>query len=262
MGALRYRLGLVLLSLFGAVGSGQPVPPPQTAAQRELVDAWAAKAAAASDHSTAELLELMGRPSMRRQLPPPLRQVPATVLLARVEAQLAVTEIIHQFKPARPPTFAGPWCAACAEGSESDGNPPDSSLSADFVRNLWEMGMLNETVRSDIEGWCTGTSAAERYLYGFPAFTARAENNATVGWPATFSEATARPVYSILNLEKLDAGPQQFGPIAVVFAPAFARDAAVLSPCDTGGWEDSCGMLPTHAIHSHSLIPRDVADKS
>ena len=42
---------------------------------------------------------------------------------------------------------------------------------------------------------------------GFPAFSASANsNNATVGWPASFDEAAARPVYSILNLEKLDAG--------------------------------------------------------
>jgi len=35
---------------------------------------------------------------------------------------------------------------------------------------------------------------------------------------------------------------QQFGPVSVVFEPSFARDTVILSPCDTGGWEDSCGV--------------------
>ena len=73
--------------------------------------------------------------------------------MARIEAQLAVTEVVHQFKPAKPSGWSGVWCDSCAEGAESDGNPTDSSFTAGLVRNLWELGFLNETSRDDIEGW-------------------------------------------------------------------------------------------------------------
>jgi hypothetical protein len=63
-----------------------------------------------------------------------LRQaVPPAALLERIEAQLAVTETVHQFKPARP-AGAASWCDDCAEGASSDGNPTDSSLSAGWAR--------------------------------------------------------------------------------------------------------------------------------
>ena len=158
-------LAQAALSSSSSGGSlGPPVPPPQTAAQQRLVAAWERKADVASRAGTTQLLALLGRPSIRQKLPLPLRGLDAAALLAKIEAQLAVTEVIHQFKPAKPASFEGDWCSDCAEGSESDGNPPDRSLSATFVRNLWEMGVLNETSRTEIEGWCTGTSAAERFL--------------------------------------------------------------------------------------------------
>ena len=94
---MRLRLLPVLLLVQGS-GATPPVPPPQTAAQRQLVAGWRAKAVAPSAAATQELLALLARPSMRAQLPPPLRSLGARTLLARIEAQLAVTEVVHQFK--------------------------------------------------------------------------------------------------------------------------------------------------------------------
>ena len=58
-----------------------------------------------------------------------------------------------------------------------------------------------------------------------------------------FTKTTCRQQLQLKGdlLELYQTGPQQFGPVAVVFELGFARAAAVLSPCDTGGWEDSCG---------------------
>ena len=85
-------------------------------------------------------------------------------------------------------------------------------------------------------------NAAEQGLYGFPSFTGRRSDPAWAAqeWPASMAEANDRPLYSTLNLRKIDGGNDIFGPVGIVWRQRTMAQRTLLAPVDTGCYEYLC----------------------
>ena len=200
-------------------------------------------AKAASEAATASVLQTFNDPEFRRQLKQALSPasvttldptVPARELLRRYRAEVTVAEVVHSFRD----------------------SPLNTQMSvrqarnATAARNLWQFQLLasaaNRTAAeqvADHQGF-GGMNAAEVGLFGFPAFTGSRPHDplwSARAWPKNLAEAADRPIYSTLNLRKVDGGNDIFGPVGLVFRQrTMAADRTILTPVDTGCYEYLC----------------------
>jgi hypothetical protein len=264
---MRRQLCCLVALMMNAATTTAPNPAPWTPPAQSAVQAAVfAKAAAAAKLASAAakpaLLQALALPGVVAALKQCCSDGAERVrcpglspqqLLERIDAEIAVTEVVHNFAGQR------------------------TTPSDEFLYNLWEYPLLppfaggdnnghdcyaitdllggNSTVCTDYgwenaqpsyglpavprckfqsaSGMCTPTDAAgleavEAGLYGFPHFK-------VAGAPENFEEASTRPIYAAANIQRLDSGSSPlFGPIGVVFAPSFIRNMTQLAPTDTG----------------------------
>jgi hypothetical protein len=225
---------LVVLLLASAAGTARP--PMMTPYQQVLVGRIAARAANASAAATPALLEALGQARLRGNLSrccPTVASLSAPELLARLEAEVRASEVVHAFEA----STAHPSQAGC---------DVDLALlrNATHLPNLWELIYDGERAVRPLETWGGGPAdAAETGLFGFRTFSPSvATAFDDIRLPTLRSEAAERPVYTAMNIRKVDAGIPMFGPISLVLNPAIVRPMAVLAPCDTGWYETSCNI--------------------
>ena len=230
------RGAMLLLLAATATAVGTPV-------QRAVMERLRSRAKAASEAATASVLQTFNDPEFRRQLKQALSPasvttldptVPAHELLRRYRAEVAVAEVVHSF-------------------SDSPFNTQMSvrqARNATAARNLWQFQLLasaaNRTAAeqvADHQGF-GGMNAAEVGLFGFPAFTGSRPHDplwSAGAWPKNLAEAADRPIYSTLNLRKVDGGNDIFGPVGLVFRQStMAANRTILTPVDTGCYEYLC----------------------
>ena len=119
--------------------------------------------------------------------------VPASDMLRRFRAEVAVAEAVHSFDSA--------WLSG-ADLTLAE------RLNTSYLQNLWQYqvtaGKASAAV-ADRAGF-GAMHSAEVGVFGFPPFTGRRDGdpNWPAGvWQANMSEAQDRPIYTILNLRKI-----------------------------------------------------------
>ena len=86
----------------------------------------------------------------------------------------------------------------------------------------------------------------------------RASFPKSVGFPKTVAEAAQRPIYTILDLKKRDAGAVDFGPIGLVFNRSRVDQQTVYMPVDTGGWSWECNATNRGKQHASNCCTSQV----
>ena len=183
-----------------------------------------AKAAVAATAATPTLLKLLDAAEFRGTLSsccPSIAHEPAARLLNRLKQALDTAELTHNFNA----NSSGTW--------EGDINIT-SAAAMDWLPNLWEIMYLGLTPRTDQreEDW------AEVYIMGFKRFSGATPPGKA--FPPSRAEAAERPIYTTANMFRLNIGNPTFGDVSLILRPSVARPLALLSPLDTGNWEDHC----------------------
>ena len=199
-----------------------------------------ARAAAAGQFSSLArpaLTELFGSNTTRALLKQldtgdKLYELSGARLLARVEAELASAELIHNFGNPIPPSN-------CAESLNCGFDLELQNMPAvpDFY-NQWALHALGLVPTDPLNN----------------AFTERAETN--VFWCTPFENVSApdvnasagRPFHLALNLYRDSAGNLQCGPVAAVLPSQFVGTNAIAFPVDTGNFGlPECLTPPPHS---------------
>jgi hypothetical protein len=238
MRSLLLALLLVPAHASGAT-AGALLSPVQATVMRRL----ATRAAAASNAATPAVLAAFDDAEFRRMLkaalPPGTTTldpaVPSSELLRRYRAEVTVAEAVHSFR-------ASPLTTQMSL---------DEAMHATGAPNMWEL-QVAAAARGQRQGaeqvadhaGFGGMNACEEGLFGFPTFTGSRLDDpgwAAKVWPANEAEASARPLYSALNLRKVDGGNDIFGPVGVVWRQkTMAAERTILTPVDTGCYEYLC----------------------
>lgn len=208
-----------------------PLPPRQTAVQREVIQRVQRAAPADSAAATAGVLAFLDDDAFRAGLKrccPAVATLSAPELYSRFKAEIATMELVHNFDP------------------RNNGSPMDElNLTvwqhAHYDYNLWQMSVLGLRHASFL--W--NCDLAEVGLFGFPPFQGVREGSGDL--PRTFAEASDRPTYTALNLWRNSVGNPKFGPVSVVFSPTYTNNLTFVLPVDSGLWESSCNRTLRHA---------------
>eukprot|EP00040_Diaphanoeca_grandis_P009079 m.47537 g.47537 ORF g.47537 m.47537 type:complete len:460 (-) comp20515_c0_seq1:62-1441(-) len=226
------RLTLMVVTLLlGCVNTMSQVPPKMTPFQQGLWQNADKAAAIASAIADSKLLELLEEKEFRSQLlaccGSELANTPAPTLLSLLKQEFMVAEMTHNFHA----NSSGTW-----EGDV------DINVAANmsYLPNLWTIMYLK------ISPYRTQKQEdyAEVNLMGFRPFTGgHIIGNST---PPSFDEAAERPFYTTSNLLHIDAGDPTFGDVSMVVSPSYGWQMALIQPCDTGNWEDSCNVSSGH----------------
>ena len=218
----------------------------------------AQRAAAASTVATPAVLEAFDdaqfRALLKAALPPGSATLdptlPATELLRRFRAEVAVAEVVHAFR-------SSPFTLQMSV---------PEAMNASGALNLWQLALAaaargNATAagqNADRSGF-GGMNAAEEGAFGFPAFTGSRTDPAWAAraWPANASEAEPRPIYSTLNLRKIDGGNDIFGPVGMVFRRSTMAGRTILAPVDTGCFEYLCNTTWSTPLCTFFADPQD-----
>jgi len=237
----------VLAVLFQVSFSALPLPPIQTSAQIELVEAWAKEAKTASTAARVQLLALFDDDEFRSMLNsccPDIASISADILLDRLRAEYRVAELAHSF-----------W--ANFEDQKMQDTTVQLSLEYDFFMNQWQTQLaLNETDGaahgtwpanvpgcnvSAVGDWYPGqqgapwgcSHVAEEFLFECPPFN--------LGNMPTWDEAASRYIYSCLNTRQSDVGSNpMYGDVTAIFNHSYVDGMVVISAVDSGNWEGSC----------------------
>lgn len=246
-------IGLLLLAAPSSSlpRSALPPRPRQTSYQQEVMARISLEAELGSERAEREVLDAFGDEDFRMKLEaflPETAEWTAFELLRRFRAELAVAEIIHNL-PAR----------AAAEFNAVD---VDLGIlnESEYLMNQWELAVLfrNHTDPFILEEWMAPQDATETGLYGMRPFSgSRSVYHGR--WPASYAEAGERPVYNSLNLMRVDMGVADLGPIALLLRRPFVENMTVLSPVDTGDFEDMCNDTFTHELCSELLTDASCA---
>ena len=257
-------LALLLVALLPPGVAGKRLllsstsPPRQTATQRALVARLTADARAASAAATPALLAALATPELgqllRQRGLPRLAAEPPAILLARLRAEAAAAEITHNLA-------LGNGTVRRGESATSDGWAPgaDSSMTRtplfamDTLPSLWSLGLLGYAEPGQVAGWMRGADAVECGILGCPAFTGTLPTTTTTTsgpaagaasrppyWPADEGEALNRPIYAVLDMNKIDVGVPDFGPVAIVMNRTSIAPLTALMPVDMGLWAPAC----------------------
>ena len=97
------------------------------------------------------------------------------------------------------------------------------------------MQVLNKTPPTR---WNDGfMERAEVGLMGYPPFNCSGTPSCL---PASLAAAKERPIYTAVNLEKVDMGFAILGTVAAVFRTSYVANMTLVSAVDTGWWENVC----------------------
>lgn len=204
-----------------AAVAASPRPPRQSEVQAQVYRAAALNARLASAAATPRLLELLAPSGAVRMALgsccPSLDSLSAAALATVLRAEVSAAEITHSFH------------------HDNDRVDWENDVSVATLRNATYFYNLNEL---SYLGLANNASAgipatAETILMGFPPFTG---GNASHPAPASFAEASQRPVYALLNLLAVDDANAGFGDVSVVFRNSWVRNATLFFPSDTGNW--------------------------
>jgi hypothetical protein len=215
---------IVAFYLFACVAQIPPPPEKQSANQQAVYSRVASAAAALSAKATPELLRVFDSTEMRKHLKQccaSIATIPSTDLLEKLRREVRVGELVHNFE---------------REGRDDQLQLGDASNST-FFPNLWELSFLNLTSRNSSHHHVGPEDCAERGLYGFEDFTAQKNGQP---YPATYTEAANRPVYTAWNILRTDMGNPDFGSVCAVFSTDFVRNLTVVASIDTGIYEMAC----------------------
>eukprot|EP00971_Amphidinium_carterae_P000586 11642-Amphidinium_carterae.1 len=214
-------LWLVVCSTLASGGNSRA---PQTPFQKQLVEEWRSKAATASREATAALLELLDSAEIRSGLEScctDWANASALRLAERLRDLVRYAEMTHNFHHLNNrSTF------------EQDLDLTHLSDAPVFY-NLWQVGSLGYVANRPrrIEDF------AETQLVGCNEFTGECEGQPL---PASFAEASERPLYTAVNILRIGLGSAMFGDVSIVVDRDHARDARLFFPVDTGNWVDVC----------------------
>jgi hypothetical protein len=252
------------LLCLAAAGPPAPIPPRQSPTQARIFAEHAAEAAAASPLATPAVLAAFADPAFAKVLEaccPDVAQLSPAALLDEFRSQMQITEIVHNFHPTvntdgsdHRPNSADVTLAALR--------------SADFLYNMWcvfyvpatqsivgrtaarravltllvcrgattrELAPLNLTNITYIEGWIGMSAKMETGLLRYPPFSRPDAPSGKPfpygGWPASFEEASQRPVYAATNQWMSDAAWPWYGSVGVVLAEQI-KNLTTLGPFD------------------------------
>ena len=225
---------LALAALAASVGTLGAAPHRrQTPTQVALTERLTAEAAGASALATPRLLHALNSAELRQLLSqrglPALAALPAAGLLQRLRAEAAVSELTHNLALGNGTVRRGGTggCVSCdgwAPGDDS-GMTRTNLLAMETLPSLWTLGVLGYAEPHSVAGWMNGADSVECGVLGCPAFTG-ALPAPPVGkppppsrppyWPKDAGEALERPIYAVLDLDKIDVGVPDFGPVAIV----------------------------------------------
>ena len=223
MAARLAPLALVVLA-HGVVG--HTMPPRQTAYQKSYMAALRTSATAASAAATPAVLAFLDsapfRANLTRALPnrPDIAKDTAAQLLRRMRGGAAVSELTHNF-------FDGHNRVQTWE----DDMDLDIAAAIPYLMNLWTLSFLNYTTKFQPDG---DENDAETTVLRFRNFSRPSAG------PTTLAEATERPLYTAMNRYRVDIGKPIFGNIAIVVNRTSLDDMVVVSPMDTGLWNEGC----------------------
>ena len=169
--------------------------------QAAVMRGVSSRAAAASAAATAGVLAAFDDPTFRRMLKAALPEAastldpaaPATELMSRYRAEVAVAEAVHSFR-----STGQPWTQMSVP----------EAMNATGAKNLWQFQIMAEALgpgnataaqlNADHAGF-GGMNTVEEGMFGFPAFTgSRNSDPAWEGkspWPASMAEASDRPLW-------------------------------------------------------------------
>ena len=273
LGAVEMPTVLAKLRQIGEYIVAAKTPPPvassiqQSPNQRAIVAAIRPRAVAASTRATPQLLrELDSRPfrtELGRQLAgtgeAALAAAQSQVLLERLRAEASASEMVHNLAiwSAEDPASER-RCAPCdcgwACGSDTMNAPRTPVFDRPQLDNLWMLGVEmrpgNGSVYvppDTIVGWLWAAETYELAGLGCDPFTSSVSGALPSGataaaFPASIAEAAERPVYTILDLKKVDVGAAEFGPIGLVFNTTQVSEATIFTPLDTGEWSYECNV--------------------
>ena len=226
----------LLVASVGATAAQQAVlPPRQSALQAAVLAGWRDKAIAASRAATPELLHLLQPGGKVQRLLgdccPSLVGLSASELASIIRAEASAAELTHNFAHFNSPSR---W--------ENDVDLL-TLANASYFYNLDELAWLH-LARGQGAGIPAG---AETTLMHFPPFSG---GTPTRPLPASFDEASQRPVYGLLNLLAIDNANPLFGDVGFVFRNTWVRNSTLFFPTDTGNWvtcnashpSDHCGF--------------------
>lgn len=210
---------------------------PQLSPAAAAAVARAASAGKFSPLARPALTELFGSNTTRALLQQldtgdKLYELSGARLLARVEAELASAELIHNFGNPIPPV-------TCTESLNCGFDLELQNMPAvpDFY-NQWTLQSLGLVPTDPLNN--AFTERAETNIFGYAPFanTSAPDVNTSAG----------RPFYSALNLYRDSAGNLQCGPIAAVLSSQFVGTNAIAFPVDTGNFGlPECLTPPPHS---------------
>jgi hypothetical protein len=233
---------LLLLLVLPAPSSSAPAPPwspPTTVSpsQRALFQRWDGVAAALAEQATAGVLAALDDPVFRANLSSlhsgGAAALPAAQLLEEIEAQWAVSEVVHQFDAAVESPV--PECNNCLDVDLQ------MMSTTSWLYNGWEVALQRSRdyfPDATLSGWLGGEAIYESQL-GYPPF-GNGSFEPGLRWPTGIAQAAERPIYTAVNSRRVDAGVPGFGSVSLVLSPKLARDATVLAPTDSGMYEGWC----------------------
>jgi hypothetical protein len=238
------------LLLLGAVAAAQKRARPQhrsTAVQRRVLEELRPRAAAASTAATPALLGLLDSAAFQqglRKCCPSVAGLGGVALLARLEEEVAAGEVTHNFEPLN---TNDTW--------QDDVSIPILS-NASMLFNLWTVSYLG---LGHFPGHQTyWGNDLEHNLFGFPDFTGAfvGLNASRHRRPASLAEASDRPVYTTMawNLNS-GLGNEKYGSVGAVLSNAWVHNLTLISPVDSGIWEEQCNGSSSRGMLSRGRPP-------
>jgi hypothetical protein len=273
-----WRAGVPLLAATlaatAALGPNHVTQPPtssQTAHQRLRMATLTTRSMAASAAAEQQLLARLSSASLQSALravgASDLAAASGADLLQSWRAEAAAAEIAHGFD-----TRQNMDDVDLAHAASLEFFPSQWQLEIIFPRNLSDPATQQGRYGADgFVATVAGAAAAETslLLYGLANFSAKPpalpgsgptpdpiSPHVPGGWPASFTEASERMVYGVLNSHRLDFPAPYWGNAAVVFNNSAVESMLTLSPMDTGDFtaacpkvspnftEDFCGVWP------------------
>lgn len=212
-------------------------PPRQSDYQRhafKLIRARASLASRAATPSVLAALDDAGFRALLAQLLPDFAALGAAELLRHLRDEIAVAEMIHNLP------------ANTSEVSAFNAVDADLAMLSEmsYLPNQWEVGYVraNRSEPGTLLEWMLPQAAAETGMYGLRPFTGGGMPGFEDfgGWPASLTEAEERPVYTSLNVFRVDMGVSDFGGVGLVLRRSWLENITVVSAVDTGAYESMC----------------------
>eukprot|EP00928_Gymnodinium_smaydae_P040331 TRINITY_DN27361_c0_g1_i3.p1 TRINITY_DN27361_c0_g1~~TRINITY_DN27361_c0_g1_i3.p1 ORF type:complete len:499 (-),score=80.16 TRINITY_DN27361_c0_g1_i3:207-1703(-) len=193
-------------------------PLEQTENQKTIWKTMAAKAKAASEAATPEVLAFFASKGFRdgiKDCCPELLSLSAEQMLARFRQEVQATEIVHAF-----PSVLTPGLKFI-----------DVTI-ADLAQYPWFLNEWQAKLLANAGPQKGPQSEAEEDLFGCYPFR---------GDIPTWEEASDRLIYAAHNMRQMDTGScPWYGDVAAVFSNRYAKKMILISPTDSGFYTNAC----------------------